>query len=145
MKPILSRLGAAVTGALLLAGLLLGIGHAQVPTQRAVLDTVIDVDARAWQTSVISAGGTVSPQQLVRVSTLIRGLKVDHVWEVHDRLWLFAAENSTQARRDLVARARSRHRPTARPSRRIAATPATGCRATSISVSFHPARADTTP
>jgi hypothetical protein len=63
-----------------------------------------DADAVAWRAAVITAGGTVSGAQFGYVSALISGLKADGVWSSLDRLWLFAAENSTQARRDLVAR-----------------------------------------
>lgn len=57
-----------------------------------------------WRRDVVAAGGLVSTPRLNTVSALIRGLDSDGVWSVLDRLWLFAAENSTQARRDLVAR-----------------------------------------
>lgn len=60
----------------------------------------LDPDALAWaRTAGASAG------QRQRVSTLIRALKKAGVWTSLDRLWLFAAENSTQALTDLVARA----------------------------------------
>jgi hypothetical protein len=49
-------------------------------------------------------GGALSNSELRLVSNLIRGLKTDGVWSSLDRLWLFAAENSTQALTDLVAR-----------------------------------------
>jgi hypothetical protein len=62
-------------------------------------------DAMAWRNAVLAASGTVSPQQLARVSTLIRALKAGDVWSSLDRLWLFAAENATQALIDLKARA----------------------------------------
>lgn len=63
-----------------------------------------DADAVAWWQAVVAGGGTVSGVQLRTVSTLIRGLKADGVWPTLDRLWLFAAENSTQALVDIVTR-----------------------------------------
>jgi hypothetical protein len=76
-----------------------------LPAVRAILLSGLDPDALAWSSAVVAAGANVSGTQLNNVSTLIRGLKADGVWSSLDRLWLFAAENSTQARRDLVARA----------------------------------------
>ena len=64
-----------------------------------------DLDALAWQTAVVGAGGTVSGTQLSYVSTLIAGLKADEAWAKLDRLWLYASESATQASIDLVARA----------------------------------------
>lgn len=64
----------------------------------------IDPDALAWRSTII-ATNAVSPAQLRRVSTLIRALKAAGVWSSLDRLWLFAAENATQALTDLKARA----------------------------------------
>lgn len=67
--------------------------------------TVEDADAAAWAEAVEDAGGTVSDAQRVRVTTLIATLKSASVWTPLDRLWLFAAENATQALTDLKARA----------------------------------------
>jgi hypothetical protein len=64
-----------------------------------------DADALAWQAAVVGAGGTVSGTQLGYVSTLTAGLKADGSWAKLDRLWLYAAENATQASIDLVTRA----------------------------------------
>lgn len=63
-----------------------------------------DGDALLWQAAVVGAGGTVSATQLGRISDLVRNLKGAGVWTLLDRLWLFAAENSTQALTDLVSR-----------------------------------------
>lgn len=67
--------------------------------------TVEDADAAAWAEAVEDAGGTVSDEQRVRVTTLIAALKSSSVWPSLDRLWFFAAENATQALIDLKARA----------------------------------------
>lgn len=67
--------------------------------------SVVDADAAAWVSAVRAAGGQVSSAQAVRVSTLTLALKKAGVWSSLDRLWLFAAENSTQALIDLKARA----------------------------------------
>lgn len=73
--------------------------------RRALLAPPIDPDALRWRAAVIAAGGPVSDAQKRRVSTLIRSLKASGIWPTLDRLWLFAAENPTQAGIDLVARA----------------------------------------
>jgi hypothetical protein len=62
-----------------------------------------DPAAYTWATAVIGDGGTVSNGRKFLVSNLIKGLKTDGVWTKLDRLWLFAAENSQSALRDLVA------------------------------------------
>lgn len=63
-----------------------------------------DVDVTAWSAAVVSAGGTVSGAQKAYVQALVGSLKASGVWASLDRLWLFAAENSTQALIDLVTR-----------------------------------------
>jgi hypothetical protein len=70
----------------------------------AVLRPRLDQDAAQWRRAVVVAGGTCSDNQLRRVSSLIVKLKNGGVWSSLDRLWLFAAENSTQALVDLVTR-----------------------------------------
>lgn len=60
-----------------------------------------DASALLWKAAVVAAGGTVSDARLAIVSTLITGLKADSLWTSLDRLWLFAAENSTSALIDL--------------------------------------------
>jgi hypothetical protein len=72
--------------------------------RRALLGASIDTDASKWRSAVLAAGGSVSDAQKRRVSTIIRSLKSASVWSTLDRLWLFAAENSTQALIDLVSR-----------------------------------------
>lgn len=63
-----------------------------------------DTDASAWQSAVISAGGTVSGGRLTLVCNLITTLKSNGVWSKLDRIWLLAAENSKSALIDLKAR-----------------------------------------
>jgi hypothetical protein len=71
---------------------------------RAILSGT-DRDAQLWRTAVLAAGGTVSGPHLARVSKLIHALKGAGVWPTLDRLWLFAAENPTQALIDLKTQA----------------------------------------
>lgn len=73
--------------------------------EELLLTTVSDPDANAWANAVQGAGGFVTGAQRRRVATLIRSLKAGGVWPLLDRLWLFAAENPTQALMDLKARA----------------------------------------
>lgn len=73
--------------------------------EELLLTAVSDSDANAWVNTVQGAGGFVAGPQRRRVATLIRSLKAAGVWPTLDRLWLFAAENSTQALIDLKARA----------------------------------------
>ncbi len=60
-------------------------------------------ETAAWVAAVVGDGGTVSAGRETLVNDLITGLKADGVWSKLDRLWLFAAENSQSALRDLVA------------------------------------------
>lgn len=62
---------------------------------------VKDPDALAWGTAV---GLLSTDPRLALIETLIVTLKTAGVWTVFDRLWLFAAQNSTQALTDLVTR-----------------------------------------
>lgn len=64
----------------------------------------LDVDVVAWAAAVVGAGGTVSDARKALLNTMVAGLKNDGVWSKLDRLWIFAAENSTSALRDFVAR-----------------------------------------
>lgn len=64
-----------------------------------------DPDAFAHRNAVFAAGGTMSGERFNLNTLLIRSLKASTVWPTLDRLWLFAAENSTQALIDLKARA----------------------------------------
>jgi len=64
-----------------------------------------DKDVLAWRTAVLAASGAVSGKQLAAECTLVTGLKTDGTWPSIDRLWTYAAESSTQALIDLVARA----------------------------------------
>ena len=77
-----------------------------IGSKRALLEGApYDVDAVAWARAVVNAGATITPARRRLVGQLIHGLKNDGVWAILDRLWLFAAENATQAGIDLVARA----------------------------------------
>jgi hypothetical protein len=106
MRSLLTRGLAALLGAVMLAGALVGLGHAQAPHLRPVLSAAIDADARAWQAAVVTAGGAVSAPQLARVDVCIRGLKADGIWPLLDRFWPYGlAETSTQALIDFKARA----------------------------------------
>jgi hypothetical protein len=69
-----------------------------------LLNQAADPDALKWMSAVGAAGASVSQTQLMNVSRLIKNLKASGVWSALDRLWLFAAENATQALTDLVAR-----------------------------------------
>lgn len=60
-----------------------------------------DGDVAAWVAAVKAAGGTVSNDQASRVTDLLAALKGGGVWPLLDRLWLFAAEDSTQALTDI--------------------------------------------
>jgi hypothetical protein len=62
-----------------------------------------EAETLAWESAVVGDGGSVSAGRLSLVNTLIAGLKTDGIWTKLDRLWLFAAENSQSALRDLVA------------------------------------------
>lgn len=62
-------------------------------------------ETTAWVAAVVGDGGTVSGTRQTLVDNLIAGLKADGVFSKLDRLWLFWAENSQSALRDLVAAA----------------------------------------
>lgn len=62
-------------------------------------------ETTAWVAAVVGDGGTVSAGRKTLVNDLIVGLKSDGVWTKLDRLWLFAAENSQSALRDIKAAA----------------------------------------
>lgn len=64
----------------------------------------VDADTTAWESAVVTAGGSVSSGRLTIVNNLIVGLKADGIWSKLDRLWILAAENIPSARADLVAR-----------------------------------------
>lgn len=95
---------------LLLAVLCTALASASIADARPVgnratlLVQAHDRDALAWKAAVNTAGAAVTDGQLRRIDRLNRALKASTVWHSLDRLWLFAAENSTQARRDLITR-----------------------------------------
>lgn len=62
-----------------------------------------NIETLAWWRAVISDGGSVSNQRVLIVDKLVSTLKGTGVWSKLDRLWLFAAENSQSALRDIVA------------------------------------------
>jgi hypothetical protein len=72
-----------------------------VPAETVVLDAA----TAAWVAAVVGDGGTVSAGRRLLVDALILGLKADGVFSKLDRLWLFAAENSQSALRDIIATA----------------------------------------
>lgn len=75
------------------------------PHRRQLLGAApLSPEVRAWSASVAAAGGGVSSARRKLVNGLIQTLKSAGVWNALDRLWLFAAENSTAALIDLVAR-----------------------------------------
>jgi hypothetical protein len=98
-NPIFSRaIGAGFAG----KNLVVGHPVLAVPTMSVV--GAADADIAAWKASVFAAGGSVSSARETIVTTLILGLKADGVWAKLDRLWLFAAENTQSALRDLKVR-----------------------------------------
>lgn len=62
----------------------------------------LDSSTTAWVNAVVGAGGTVSASRQTIINTLITSLKAHNLWNVHDRIWLLAAENSQSALIDLV-------------------------------------------
>jgi hypothetical protein len=63
---------------------------------------VLDAVTTAWVNAVVAAGGTVGDPRKTLVNDFVLGLKSDGVWTKFDRLYLFAAENTKSALRDLV-------------------------------------------
>lgn len=67
----------------------------------------LEAETTAWVAAVVGDGGTVSDQRKTLVNALIVSLKADGIFSKLDRLWLFAAENSQSALRDIVAAAQA--------------------------------------
>ena len=65
---------------------------------------VTDPDVKQWVQAVRSAGGRVSTARAALMEKLVKGLKADGLWPLLDELWIFAAENGTQARTGVKAR-----------------------------------------
>lgn len=65
----------------------------------------METETTAWVAAVVGDSGTVSAGRQTIVDNLIAGLKADGIFTKLDRIWLFAAENSQSALRDLVAAA----------------------------------------
>jgi hypothetical protein len=86
------------------SGLGLSLSELSVSSGK-VASVSINPAAQTWANAVIAAGGTVSAGRLTLVSNLINTLQSASIWTKFDRLWLFAAENSQSALRDIVAAA----------------------------------------
>lgn len=71
--------------------------------RRAAIVTRRDRAVAAWAMAVVTNGGFVSDPQLARVSAFVLQLRGAGIWPRLDRLWLFAAENASQALIDLKA------------------------------------------
>lgn len=63
----------------------------------------LDPATLAWVAAVVAAGGTVSTVRKTLVNNMIAGLKVDGLWDLIDRLWILAAENTQSALIDMKA------------------------------------------
>lgn len=75
--------------------------HARRPAIFRGYGASYDAAAQAWFDAVSGAGGSVSAGRKTVVNTLVAGLKADGIWTLFDRLWLFAAENTTSSLIDL--------------------------------------------
>lgn len=64
-----------------------------------------DALTTAWVNAVVGDGGSVSAGRRTLVNDLISGLRTDSLISKLDRLWIFAAENTQSALRDLMAAA----------------------------------------
>ena len=64
-----------------------------------------NAETTTWVNAVVGDGGSVSAGRQTSVDTLITSLKSGGVWTSLDRLFLFAAENSQSALRDICAAA----------------------------------------
>lgn len=64
-----------------------------------------DAATNAWVAAVVGDGGTVSDPRKQLVEDLILSLRADGLFVKLDRLWLFAAENSQSALRDIIVAA----------------------------------------
>jgi hypothetical protein len=105
MRSFLTRGLAALLGAVVLAGALVGIGNAQAPTMRAaLLSASIDPDVQGWANAVVQNGGSVSQQRRVLVSRTVTALKAANTWRKIDDVWLLVAENAPQALTSLKQR-----------------------------------------
>jgi hypothetical protein len=65
--------------------------------RRRVATSSLDSDYLLWKAAVGSVGAT----QETATNALIVSLKAHSLWTVHDRIWLLAAENATQALTDI--------------------------------------------
>lgn len=69
-----------------------------------IVDYVVPTDpaTSSWLAAVLAKGAPVSSTYMAAVNTLINTLKTAGVFQRLDRLWLFGAENATQALVDLI-------------------------------------------
>jgi hypothetical protein len=72
------------------------------PRVRDVILGAYDASTTRWANAVVAAGSSVGTAQKRNVDRLIRSLKSSSLFSVHDRIWLFASENTTQATIDIV-------------------------------------------
>jgi hypothetical protein len=63
----------------------------------------LDAATLVWVAAVVAAGGTVSNARRTLVNNLIIGLRADGLWNLLDRLWILAAENTQSALVDMKA------------------------------------------
>lgn len=98
-----------VAWALLLAGIICiaqssaYVGQSRDSNYNKSVGSSLDPATTAWVNAVVTAGGTVSGAQQTRVNTLITCYKTNSIWStVKDREWLLAAENTQQAKIDIV-------------------------------------------
>lgn len=64
-----------------------------------------NAETTTWVNAVVGDGGSVSAGRQTLVDAYITALKAGGVWTILDRDWLFAAENSQSALRDIKAAA----------------------------------------
>lgn len=75
---------------------------AQSNVSGSATKTTWNTETQTWINAVVGDGGTVSTPRGQLVDNLISSLKTNSIFTKLDRLWLFAAENSQSALRDLV-------------------------------------------
>jgi hypothetical protein len=61
-----------------------------------------DSNATAWVNAVVTAGGTVSSGQKTNVCNLIAAYKTAGIFTLLSHEWLYASENATQAKIDII-------------------------------------------
>lgn len=83
--------------------MLLRIGLGIDSNRKAVGAGLANAETTTWVNAVVGDGGSVSAGRQTLVDTLISSLKSGGIWTKKDRLWLFAAEDSQSALRDVKA------------------------------------------